>query len=110
MVAWPILSGRASEVEEVSVSEKTQAYTTSKNLLLNGADAVERIMTSYKEVCSVCAWRDRTSVVSFLAVCVYIVYILQWSRVKLHIHAVCGTLSNSVTLWTEECECTSEMS
>ena len=51
MVAWPILSGRASEVEPVSVSEKTQAYTTSKNLLLNGADAVERIMTSYKEVC-----------------------------------------------------------
>ena len=50
MVAWPILSGRADEVEHVTVSEKTQAYTTSKNLLVNGADAVERIMTSYKEV------------------------------------------------------------
>ena len=47
MVAWPILSGRADEVEHVTVSEKTQAYATSKNLLVNGADAVERIMTSF---------------------------------------------------------------
>ena len=49
IVAWPILTGNAEE-EKSTVGDRTQLYTTSKNLLITGADAVERIMTSFKEV------------------------------------------------------------
>ncbi len=49
IVAWPILTGSADK-DKSTVGERTQTYTTAKNLLITGADAAERIMTSFKEV------------------------------------------------------------
>lgn len=61
MIAVPVMTGKirlqsdddSDEFKDVSedISERTQYMTTAKNILIAGADAAERLMSSYKEVC-----------------------------------------------------------
>ncbi|XP_060661262.1 ATP-binding cassette sub-family D member 1 isoform X2 [Drosophila nasuta] len=74
MVSLPILTGSAtpsssststttspSEANASHISERTQYLTTSRNLLISAADAIERLMSSYKEVVALAGYTFRVA-------------------------------------------------
>lgn len=70
MVSLPILTtSQLSKDDDSSgsansgskVSERTQYFTTARNLLISGADAVERLMSSYKEIVALAGYTSRVA-------------------------------------------------
>ena len=61
-IAIPILTSKGEKMQgEGGVSDRTEYYTTAKNLLTSGADAMERLMTAYKEVVELAGYTARVA-------------------------------------------------
>jgi ATP-binding cassette subfamily D (ALD) protein 2 len=68
MIAVPVMTGQirlqaedqSTDVSE-DVSERTQYMTTAKNILIAGADAAERLMSSYKELIELTGYTRRVA-------------------------------------------------
>lgn len=68
MVSLPILTGSAgvsskenSANKDSLVSERTQYLTTARNLLISASDAIERLMSSYKEIVALAGYTSRVA-------------------------------------------------
>ncbi|KAF2362166.1 ABC transporter type 1 transmembrane domain [Trinorchestia longiramus] len=63
IVSIPLLTGRgksqSDDSGEKGVSERTEYFTTTKQLLVSGGDAIERLMTSYKEIVELAGFTSR---------------------------------------------------
>ncbi|CAG4962267.1 unnamed protein product [Colias eurytheme] len=62
MLALPILTGkRLDGTSGEGISARTEYMTTSRNLLNSAADAIERLMSSYKEIVTLAGYATRVS-------------------------------------------------
>ncbi|CAK1546731.1 unnamed protein product [Leptosia nina] len=62
MLALPILTGKKLDgTEGEGISARTEYMTTSRNLLNSAADAIERLMSSYKEIVTLAGYATRVS-------------------------------------------------
>ncbi|XP_041984147.1 ATP-binding cassette sub-family D member isoform X2 [Aricia agestis] len=61
MLALPILTANKDSKTGQSISERTEYMTTSRHLLNSAADAIERLMSSYKEIMTLAGYATRVS-------------------------------------------------
>uniref|UniRef100_A0A2A4JR80 ABC transporter domain-containing protein n=1 Tax=Heliothis virescens TaxID=7102 RepID=A0A2A4JR80_HELVI len=61
MLALPILTATHSHRDGSSISDRAEYMTTSRNLLNSAADAIERLMSSYKEIVTLAGYATRVS-------------------------------------------------
>ena len=62
MISVPILTSRKKEVAgDSGISERTEYYTIAKHLLMSAGDAMERLMTAYKELVELAGYTQRVA-------------------------------------------------